>query len=109
MGTHGRGRLRSFGSELVMARKPHTGRAHGATGVFSARRRARSRMRRRAPDRRRLRAVVGIGASAGGLEAFSAVLEKLPGDTRMAFVFVSHLDPKHESILTSLLARTTPM
>jgi len=56
-----------------------------------------------------LRAVVGVGASAGGLEAFSSVLENLPGDTGMAFVFVSHLDPKHESILTSLLARTTPM
>lgn len=54
-------------------------------------------------------AVVGVGASAGGLEAFSAVLENLPADTGMSFVFVSHLDPKHESILTSLLARVTSM
>jgi len=53
--------------------------------------------------------VVGVGASAGGLEAFSAVLESLPSDTGMSFVYVSHLDPKHESILTSLLARITPM
>jgi two-component system CheB/CheR fusion protein len=63
----------------------------------------------RGADRHRLGAVVGIGASAGGLEAFSAVLERLPVDTGMSFVFVSHLDPKHESILTSLLARTTSM
>jgi two-component system CheB/CheR fusion protein len=71
-----------------MARKPHRGRdAH----------------------RRRLCDVVGVGASAGGLEAFSAVLEHLPADTGLAIVFVSHLDPKHESILTSLLARTTSM
>ena len=70
---------------------------------------ARPRTRHKAADRRALRAVVGVGASAGGLEAFSAVLENLPPDTGMCFVFVSHLDPKHESILTSLLARTTPM
>jgi two-component system CheB/CheR fusion protein len=63
----------------------------------------------RGADRRRLGAVVGIGASAGGLEAFSAVLQHLPVDTRMSFVFISHLDPKHESILTSLLARTTSL
>jgi two-component system CheB/CheR fusion protein len=63
----------------------------------------------RGTDRHRLGAVVGIGASAGGLEAFSAVLQRLPADTRMSFVFISHLDPKHESILTSLLARTTSM
>jgi two-component system CheB/CheR fusion protein len=63
----------------------------------------------RGADRHRLGAVVGIGASAGGLEAFSALLQHLPVDTRMSFVFISHLDPKHESILTSLLARTTSM
>jgi two-component system CheB/CheR fusion protein len=92
-----------------MARKPHTGRAHGAAGVSSLLRQARPGTRRRKADRHTLRAVVGVGASAGGLEAFSAVLENLPINTGMAFVFVSHLDPKHESILTSLLARTTSM
>jgi len=65
--------------------------------------------KRQGADRHRLCAVVGVGASAGGLEAFSAVLEHLPADTGMAIVFVSHLDPKHESILTSLLSRTTSM
>jgi two-component system, chemotaxis family, CheB/CheR fusion protein len=53
--------------------------------------------------------VVGIGASAGGLEAFRELLEHLPTDTGMAFVLVSHLDPTHKSILTELLARRTEL
>jgi two-component system CheB/CheR fusion protein len=53
--------------------------------------------------------IVGIGASAGGLEAFSQLLKNLPVDTGMAFVLVQHLDPDHESALTQLLARTTSM
>src|SRR5712691_1394595 len=55
------------------------------------------------------RAVVGIGASAGGLEAFSRLLRGLPVDTGMAFVLVQHLDPRHESILPELLSSRTPM
>ena len=53
--------------------------------------------------------IVGIGASAGGLEAFTEFLQNLPSDTGMAFVLVQHLDPVHESALTQLLARTTSM
>jgi two-component system CheB/CheR fusion protein len=53
--------------------------------------------------------IVGIGASAGGLEAFGRLLSRLPADTGAAFVLVQHLDPQHESILASLLARTTAM
>src|SRR5215469_5104656 len=53
--------------------------------------------------------VVGIGASAGGLEAFTKLLHHLPANTGMAFVLIQHLDPKHESILASLLSRTTKM
>lgn len=53
--------------------------------------------------------VVGIGASAGGLEAFTELLQALPSDTGMAFVFVQHLDPKHVSLLTELLQRHTSM
>jgi len=52
---------------------------------------------------------VGIGASAGGLEAFSQLLQSLPADTGMAFVLVQHLDPKHASRLGPLLANATPM
>jgi len=43
--------------------------------------------------------VVGVGASAGGLEAFTELLRYLPADTGLAFVLVQHLDPRHESIL----------
>lgn len=54
--------------------------------------------------------VVAIGASAGGLEAFSERLSHLPPDTGMAFVLVQHLDPKHESMLTELISsRSTRM
>src|SRR5881296_504482 len=51
--------------------------------------------------------VVGIGASAGGLEAFSELLSHLPVDAPLALVFVQHLDPKHPSILTDILSRVT--
>src|SRR3954447_16292878 len=51
--------------------------------------------------------IVGIGASAGGYEAFVQLLEHLPEDTGMAFVLVQHLDPKHESKLSELLSRST--
>src|ERR1700686_5280011 len=53
--------------------------------------------------------IVGIGASAGGLEAFRQMLEKLPTDTGMGFVFVQHLDPTHASQLTELLSRATQL
>jgi two-component system CheB/CheR fusion protein len=51
--------------------------------------------------------IVGIGASAGGLEAFSELLRYLPEKTGMAFVLVQHLDPKHSSALQEILSRTT--
>ena len=53
--------------------------------------------------------IVGIGASAGGLEAFTDLLQYLPATTGMAFVFIQHLDPKHVSLLTELLQRQTRM
>ncbi len=53
--------------------------------------------------------VVGIGASAGGLEAFSELLSHLPTDTGMAFVLVQHLDPSQQSLLSDILSRTTTM
>jgi two-component system CheB/CheR fusion protein len=51
--------------------------------------------------------IVGIGASAGGLEAFSELLRYLPEKTGMAFVLVQHLDPKHGSVLQEILSRTS--
>jgi two-component system CheB/CheR fusion protein len=53
--------------------------------------------------------VVGIGASAGGLEAFSQLLSNLSAETGMAFVLIQHLDPKHNSQLTDLLAKATSL
>jgi two-component system CheB/CheR fusion protein len=53
--------------------------------------------------------IVGVGASAGGLEAFSELLRALPERTGMAFVFIQHLDPKHVSALTEILARETKL
>ncbi|TAF58453.1 MAG: ATPase, partial [Oscillatoriales cyanobacterium] len=53
--------------------------------------------------------IVGIVASAGGLEAFTELLHHLPTDTGMAFVLIQHLDPNHESLLTEILATTTQM
>src|SRR4029077_20889890 len=53
--------------------------------------------------------VVGVGASAGGLEAFTQLLKALPDDPGMAFVLIPHLDPTHESAMTELLARATRM
>src|SRR5437763_17105695 len=53
--------------------------------------------------------IVGIGASAGGLEAFLELISALPVDTGMAFVLVQHLDPVHESLLPELLAPHSPM
>jgi two-component system, chemotaxis family, CheB/CheR fusion protein len=53
--------------------------------------------------------VVGVGASAGGLEAFTQLLRALPANTGMAYVLVQHLDPHHESQLKELLAPATEM
>ncbi len=53
--------------------------------------------------------VVGIGASAGGLEVFKLLLAELPADTGFAIVFIQHLDPKHHSMLAEILARATAM
>ena len=53
--------------------------------------------------------IVAIGASAGGIEAATELIQNLPADTGMAFVLIQHLDPKHHSILTELLAKETQM
>ncbi len=51
--------------------------------------------------------VVGIAASAGGLEAFTELICHLPTDTGMAFVLIQHLSPNHESLLSEILGRVT--
>jgi two-component system CheB/CheR fusion protein len=53
--------------------------------------------------------IVGIGASAGGLEALEQFFKNMPKDSGMAFVVVQHLDPTHKDIMSELLQRTTDM
>jgi two-component system CheB/CheR fusion protein len=53
--------------------------------------------------------IVGIGASAGGLEAIEQFLRKVPENSGMAFVIIQHMDPTHKGIMHELLRRATPM
>jgi len=53
--------------------------------------------------------IVGIGSSAGGLEALESFFKACPADTGMAFVLVSHLSPDHHSLLVEILQRNTSM
>jgi two-component system, chemotaxis family, CheB/CheR fusion protein len=53
--------------------------------------------------------VVGIGASAGGLEAFEELFRHMPQDTGCAFVLIQHLSPRHETLIPELLASRTAM
>ena len=53
--------------------------------------------------------VVGIGASAGGLEAIGELLRKLPDSTGMAFVIIQHLSPDYKSMLSEILGKYTMM
>jgi len=52
-------------------------------------------------------AIVGVGASAGGLEAIQAFFEHMPTDSGMAFVVIQHLSPDHKSLMVELLSRKT--
>ena len=54
-------------------------------------------------------AVVGVGASAGGLEAVTRLIEAWPADSGMAFILVQHLDPSSESMMAALLAPHTTL
>jgi len=53
--------------------------------------------------------IVGIGASAGGLEALDSFLSHVPEGSGLAFVIVQHLDPTHKGIMPELLQRATPL
>ncbi len=52
---------------------------------------------------------MGIGPSAGSLDAFKQFFSVMPADSGMAFVLVQHLEPTHESLMTDLLSRYTRM
>ncbi len=53
--------------------------------------------------------IVGVGASAGGLEAFTELLANLPPEPGVAFLFVVHMEPHHKSQLADILGRVTPL
>ena len=53
--------------------------------------------------------IVGIGASAGGLEAFKTFFANMPADSGMTFVLIQHLAPAHKSMLADLVAKATAM
>ncbi|WP_037374244.1 chemotaxis protein CheB [Salinimicrobium xinjiangense] len=53
--------------------------------------------------------VVGVGASAGGLSAFKEFVGGIPENSGMAYVLVQHLDPSHESMLSEILQKSTPL
>lgn len=53
--------------------------------------------------------VVGIGASAGGIEALKQFFEKIPPESGLAFVIIQHLDPTHKSYMRDVLSRFTPL
>ncbi|MEP1079643.1 ATP-binding protein [Leptolyngbya sp. PL-A3] len=53
--------------------------------------------------------IVGVAASAGGLDAFIQLLSHLPTDSGMAFVLIQHLAPDHESLLSEILSRITQL
>ena len=67
------------------------------------------RAKREASAARETFLIVGIGASAGGLEAFKVFLKHMPQDTGMAFVLVQHLDPNRASMLVELLGPHSDM
>jgi two-component system CheB/CheR fusion protein len=92
-----------FQVALMMAHK-ETDATPTATGS-PERKKDRSRNSRKLESRGGL--IVGIGASAGGLEAFKAFFANVPADSELAFVLVQHLAPDHESMLAELLSRVT--
>ena len=86
-------------------------RGRGPRQAGGARPRAtrRSSEKRASPLAAESFAVVGLGASAGGLEACRRLLAVLPAGTGMAFILIQHLDPTHASMMVDLLAGHTPL
>ncbi len=62
-----------------------------------------------APRSRKPAYIVGLGGSAGGLEAFEQFFSAMPANSNLGFVLVPHLDPTHKGMLPELLQRATPM
>ncbi len=97
------------GQDKRSGRRSQSGGAKSTRGTEDG-----EKMPRRSPERQDAEAaspfpIVGVGASAGGLEAFTELLAALPPEPGIALVFVQHLAPTHDSVLRTLLARDTPL
>lgn len=94
----------------AIARMPDQARPQTGRGVKAIRERPRSRaVLPPTPAAAGQMRVVAIGASSGGLEACTKLLDALPTPVGMAFVLVQHLDPTHPSLLVELLAEHTAL
>jgi len=71
--------------------------------------RKKPKSKKKPPNGRKMFPIVGIGASAGGLEALQQLFRAMPEDTGIGFVVVTHQHPGHESLLPELLGRETGM
>ena len=93
-----------------MAHRKQSG-ARGGNGAPTRRREAASTARRARSEQEpaAIRLVVGLGASAGGLDAFKSFFAAMRPHSGMAFVLVQHLDPHHKSLLVELLSNHTEM
>lgn len=90
----------------IAVRKKNTPLQRARPAASSARKVPPSAANTDVPTRR---LVVGIGASAGGLEAFQTFFANMPSNSGLAFVLVQHLDPHHKTMLAELLSRHTKM
>ncbi|HEY4229515.1 MAG TPA: chemotaxis protein CheB, partial [Thermoanaerobaculia bacterium] len=97
------------GNTTTVVQKPRTRKKRARPAARPTRTRAASAKRRTRADSSDTFPIIGVGASAGGLEAFESLLKHLPTDTGMAFVLVQHLDPKRDSMLKEILSRSTRM
>jgi len=86
--THGKEKIRTQNKNTVTAKKPAIDKKTPVKTSFP---------------------IIGIGASAGGLEAFELFFKTMPAESGMAFVLVPHLDPGHASMLSEILQRNTTM
>ncbi len=85
--------------------EPHASKGEAATGSGAP---AEGQASQVAQEQGRV-PVVGLGGSAGALEAFEAFFDAMPSDAGAAFVVIQHLSPEHESLLPAILAKHTSM
>ena len=95
---------------MTAKRSKKLGGSASASGATALRKRSNGDLTQNAEPRKPPGfTVVGIGASAGGLDAFKRFMNAMPPDSGMGFVLIQHLDPKHESLTAELLSKQTSM